>query len=50
MPYVDTSSGPIEITEHGDSGRTLFPVGGLAMNATVWRKVIGALPGMRCVT
>lgn len=50
MRYVDTTSGPIEVAQHGDSGRAVFFVGGLAMDASVWRKVIAALPDLRCVT
>lgn len=48
--YVDTTAGPIEVAEHGAGGPTFFLVGGLAMNASVWRKVIAAAPDLHYVT
>lgn len=50
MVVIETSAGPVEVTEHGESGRTLLLIGGLAMSGTVWRKVIAALPDLHCVT
>jgi|APMI01.1.fsa_nt_gi pimeloyl-ACP methyl ester carboxylesterase len=50
MTFVETTAGPIEVEEHGTGDVPVFLVGGLAMNASVWRKVIAEADGLRCVT
>lgn len=47
---IELSAGTIEYTDTGGEGPVLVFLHGAAMNATVWRKVVAALPAQyRCI-
>ena len=51
MPEIELSAGPIEYGDTGGDGPTLLFIHGLAMNASVWRKVVAELrDDHRCIT
>ena len=50
MPDVRLSAGVVNYTDTGGAGPVVVLVGGLAMDASVWRNVIAELgPGRRCL-
>lgn len=50
MPDVTLSAGALSYEDSGGDGPVVVMVGGLAMDALMWRKVVGELsPAHRCL-
>jgi pimeloyl-ACP methyl ester carboxylesterase len=51
VAQIETSAGPIEYEDTGGEGPVIVMIGGLAMNSSLWSRVVPRLrDGHRCVT